>query len=158
MLLIVSLAILAGCVLAGALLARKAYNKSRVENQYPILDSVKCASARAASLVHIKMKRGIDSVATIAATAPLLGFLGTTVGILTGMKGTAGDPDDIRRAILADLSEALVPAVLGLFVALLALSLYRYLSARLEGVDIEMQNASLELLNRLSRFPRSTNI
>jgi biopolymer transport protein ExbB/TolQ len=39
--------------------------------------------------MHGEMKRGIDSLATIAATAPLLGFLGTTVGLPTAFGGAA---------------------------------------------------------------------
>ncbi len=50
----------------------------------------------------------------------------------------------------------MVLSALGLLVALFALGLHRYLSTELEEFDSQMQNASLELTNRLSRITRST--
>jgi biopolymer transport protein ExbB/TolQ len=51
------------------------------------------------------------------------------------------------------LSEALVPAAFGVMVALVALWSYRYLVAEVEAFDSEMENASLQLIDQLSRLP-----
>jgi hypothetical protein len=50
------------------------------------------------------------------------------------------------------LSEAMWPMGLGLLVGLIALWSYEYLAGELSALDWEMENASLELLNQLSRF------
>ena len=44
------------------------------------------------------------------------------------------------------------PTGLGLLVGLVSLWCYRYLTGRLSTIDLEMENASLDLLNQLSRF------
>jgi biopolymer transport protein ExbB/TolQ len=72
-------------------------------------------------------------------------------------RGFVGERNTIRRWIIGSLGESLLPTALGLFVALLALVFYRYLSARLNEFNVEMQNASLDLVNQLSRISRSTN-
>jgi biopolymer transport protein ExbB/TolQ len=48
------------------------------------------------------------------------------------------------------LAESLVPTELGLLIAMLAYCGYKYFSAKLEECDVEMQNASLQLLNDLA--------
>jgi biopolymer transport protein ExbB/TolQ len=50
------------------------------------------------------------------------------------------------------LSESMWPTALGLLVGLIALWSYEYLAGELSALDREMRNASLELLNQLSRF------
>jgi len=55
-------------------------------------------------------------------------------------------------AISGALSESLWPTAFGLLVGLISLWCYRYLTGRLSTIDLEMENASLDLLNQLSRF------
>jgi len=59
-----------------------------------VLDAVKRASARAAIAVHAEMKRGLNSLASIAATAPLVGVFGTLLGIVNSFPalGTENGP------------------------------------------------------------------
>jgi biopolymer transport protein ExbB/TolQ len=94
--------------------------------------------ARAASVAHRDLKGRIDSLASVAASAALLGFLGTALGAMTAFRGTSGDKITIMKAIIGELSEALLPTALGLLVSLFAFGLYRYLSGRLESFDTEM--------------------
>ena len=116
------------------------------------LDAVRRASARSASLVHGEMKRGLNSLASIAATAPLVGLLGTAVGMLSAFGGSSTEKSSLMRWFAKYLSESLVPTALGLFVAVLGFCFYKYLLARLENFDIEMKNASLELIDELARL------
>lgn len=55
-------------------------------------------------------------------------------------------------ALAKRLSEAMWPTALGLLVGLIALWSYEYLAGQLSAIDQEMEHASLELLNQLSRF------
>lgn len=128
-----------------------------MKKRHSSLDSVQRASTRSASIVHGELKRGIDVLATIAATAPLVGLLGTIVGMLTEMmRGFVGPKSILMIVFVTTFSQSMVLSALGLLVALFALGLHRYLSTELEEFDSQMQNASLELTNRLSRITRST--
>jgi biopolymer transport protein ExbB/TolQ len=63
-----------------------------------------------------------------------------------------GSEKSLMGVIFDGLSQALVPAALGVLVALVALWSYRYLLAKVEAFDSDMENASLELMNQLGRL------
>lgn len=96
------------------------------------------------------MKRGVDSLASIAGTAAFFGFFGTVIGIMNsfptlGTSKSAALAEETRR-----ISHAMIPGGLGLLVAIIAFWFYQYLQGRLETFDGEMKAASLDLINRLT--------
>ena len=95
------------------------------------------------------MKRGLNSLATISSVAPFFGVFGTVLGIVNSFTGFDGEKSQIFGALTRRLSESLVPVALSLLIALLALGCYKYLLAKLDTFDLEMKNASLQLLNDL---------
>jgi biopolymer transport protein ExbB/TolQ len=117
------------------------------------LEAARRASVRSAAVVHGKMKRGFWTLATIASTAPWVGLLGTILGVNNSFLGFDGSKESLLAAIFEGLSQALVPAAFGVMVALVALWSYRYLVAEVEAFDSEMENASLQLIEQLSRLP-----
>jgi biopolymer transport protein ExbB/TolQ len=114
------------------------------------LDAAKRASAREAAVVHREMKRGLNTLATIVSTAPLVGLGGTILGINNSFLGVNGSKESIMAAMFEGLSKAFVPTALGLVVALTALWCYKYLRTKVDIFDFEMETASLQLINELS--------
>ena len=100
---------------------------------------------RSADIVHRQMRQGLNGLATVASLAPLVGFFGTLVGVASCFRGTIGERRAIMAAMAEGLSESLAPAALGLMVAIVAFCCYKYLIGRLESLDVEMENASLQL-------------
>jgi biopolymer transport protein ExbB len=111
------------------------------------------ALRRSSAEVHLEMKRHLSGLATVAATAPLIGLFGTVIGILDAFKGCIGEKWFCEMMILEGLCEALTTTALGLLVAIPAAWHYNFLSARLEIFDIEMRCASLELTTYLHLLP-----
>jgi biopolymer transport protein ExbB len=112
-----------------------------------LVDTVRRAIQRATALTSNDLKKGIPSLATIGATAPFVGLLGTVVGIINafhsiGVTGSGG-----LGAVSAGISEALVETALGLVVAIPAVWLYNYFTGRLEYFNVEMDNSSSELVD-----------
>ena len=107
--------------------------------------------ARSAAVVHREMKRGLTSLATIASVAPWVGVIGTILGIYNSFPGVDGSKESIMALVTERLSQAVVPTAFGLVVALMALWCYKYLRARVETFDFEIEAASLQLINDLSR-------
>jgi len=56
------------------------------------------------------------------------------------------------QAMAKSLSESLAPTALGLVIAVLAFCFYRYLLARLEDFDIEINTISLQLIDELAHL------
>lgn len=112
-----------------------------------LLDTVRRAIQRASALTANDLKKGVATLATIGATAPFVGLLGTVVGIITAFQGIAATGSGGIGAVSAGIAEALVETALGLVVAIPAVWFYNYLSVRLEYFNVEMDNSSSELVD-----------
>jgi len=108
-----------------------------------------------------RLSRGIDGVALIATIAPMLGLLGTVIGILGAfdtLSLTQGPPQPADMA--GDISAALVTTVLGLIVAIPSTAAHTFLRNRLEsaahavGETIEQLVAPLQTSGAAQQAPR----
>nr|WP_295075649.1 MotA/TolQ/ExbB proton channel family protein [uncultured Roseateles sp.] len=98
-----------------------------------------------------RMERYLNTLGTIATAAPLLGLLGTVVGMIEifGSQGPTGNnPTQMAHGI----SIALYNTAFGLMVAIPSLMFYRYFRGRVEDRVMEMEQASDRLLSHLKRF------
>ncbi len=112
-----------------------------------LVDTVRRAIQRASALTANDLKKGVAALATIGATAPFVGLLGTVVGIITAFQGIASQGSGGLGAVSAGIAEALVETALGLVVAIPAVWFYNYLSGRIEYFNVEMDNSSSELVD-----------
>jgi biopolymer transport protein ExbB len=89
-------------------------------------------------IVH-DLERFLNTLGTIAGISPLLGLLGTVMGIIKSFNaisvGGMGDP----RLLSAGISEALVCTAAGLCVAIPSLICYRYLRGRVDRILVQME-------------------
>ncbi len=120
-------------------------------NRDDLLDTVRRSIQRATALTSNDLKKGVSSLATIGATAPFVGLLGTVVGVINAFVGIASTGSGGIGAVSAGIAEALVETALGLFVAIPAVWFYNYLTGRLEYFNVEMDNSSSELLDYFIR-------
>jgi hypothetical protein len=118
-----------------------------------VLEAVNRASQRSRALVREGLKDGVYDLAIIASIAPWLGIYGTIVGIVNSFQGLGTEKWTGIAAVCKGLSQAVGFTALGLLVGVVAFWFYWYLSERLGELDREMENASLDLLNQLTRLP-----
>ena len=112
-----------------------------------IVDTVRRAIQRASALTANDLKKGIPSLATIGATAPFVGLLGTVIGVINAFAGIGATGGAGLGAVSQGISEALIETALGLVVAIPAVWLYNYFTGRLEYFNVEMDNSSSELVD-----------
>jgi len=112
-----------------------------------MMDTVRRSIQRASALTASDLKRGVAALATIGATAPFVGLLGTVVGIITAFQGIAATGSGGLGSVSAGIAEALVETALGLVVAIPAVWFYNYLTGRIEYFNVEMDNSSSELVD-----------
>ena len=112
-----------------------------------LMDTVRRSIQRATALTASDLKKGVSSLATIGATAPFVGLLGTVIGIINAFRGIATEKSAGLGAVSAGISEALVTTAVGLFVAIPAVWMYNFFTSRLEAFDVEMGNSSSELID-----------
>ena len=114
------------------------------------LKAAERASMHSASIVHRDLKCGLNSLATIISTAPWLGLLGTVVGIHYSFPSVGTEKTTAMAMYFDLLSQALRPCAFGVMVAVVTMGFYRYLLTKLDTFDMEMETASLQLVNTLS--------
>ena len=112
-----------------------------------LLDTVRRSIQRATALTSNDLKKGVSALATIGATAPFVGLLGTVVGVINAFTGIASTGSGGIGAVSAGIAEALVETALGLLVAIPAVWFYNYLTGRIEYFNVEMDNSSSELVD-----------
>ena len=111
------------------------------------IEASRRALERAEAIVHAELERGLGGLATIGATAPFVGLLGTVIGIIDAFAKITERQETGLGAVSAGISEALVTTALGLFVAIPAVMMFNYFTNKVEAFDVEMDNSSSELVD-----------
>jgi len=88
-------------------------------------------------------------LATIGSTAPFVGLFGTVVGIINAFRGIAAAGSGGMAAVSGGSAEALVATALGIFVAIPAVVAFNQFTGMLERFQVEMNQASSQLVNHL---------
>jgi biopolymer transport protein ExbB len=100
------------------------------------------------------LERYLNTLGTIATAAPLLGLLGTIVGMIEifGASTPGGSLTASPQQIAYGISIALYNAAFGLIVAIPSLMFYRYFRGKVEAYELSMEIASERLVPHLMRF------
>ncbi len=115
------------------------------------IEASRRALERASAITHAELERGLSGLATIGATAPFVGLLGTVIGIIDAFAEIQSAQTTGFSAVAGGISEALVTTALGLTVAIPAVMTYNYFTAKIKAFDVEMDNSSSELVDYFLR-------
>lgn len=97
------------------------------------------------------LSKGLPLLATTAAGAPMLGFLGTVVGMVQAFYAIASEGNSANIATFSSgIYTALVTTVAGLVVGVIALFAYNYLVARINSVMNMLESKSMEFMDLLN--------
>ena len=111
------------------------------------IEASRRALERTEAIVHAELERGLGGLATIGATAPFVGLLGTVIGIIDAFAAIQEHGTTGMTAVSGGISEALVTTALGLFVAIPAVMMFNYFTGKIKAFDVEMDNSSSELVD-----------
>ena len=99
----------------------------------------------------IIVMKGFAWLATTAAGAPMIGFLGTVTGMVQAFYALASSGQNSNVSILASgIYEALVTTVAGLVVGIIALFAYNFLTARVNKVMNRLEGSTMEFMDLLN--------
>ena len=100
------------------------------------------------------LERYLNTLGTIAAAAPLLGLLGTVVGMIEifGSQAPSGGAGGNPQALAHGISVALYNTAFGLIIAIPSLMFYRYFRGRVDEFQLELELAAERLVPHLMRF------
>jgi biopolymer transport protein ExbB len=115
------------------------------------LDDISAAIENVAKLEIYKLENKLALLATISGAAPMIGFLGTVIGMIKSLYSMSAAGDNIVISTLAGgIYEAMVTTVGGLVVGIMAYVGYNLLVARVEKVIHKMEARSIEFLDLLN--------
>lgn len=98
--------------------------------------------------IRARLTPGQNLLATISATAPFIGVLGTVMHIITStFRGCAAPPSVCNAATASAICDALWVTALGLFVALPTFWCYKYLASKIQELTVEMEHSTRKLVS-----------
>jgi len=104
---------------------------------------------QAASHVVHELERYLSTLGTIAAITPLLGLLGTVLGMIRVFSEIMAQGTGNANALAGGISEALITTAAGLAVAIPSLMFYRMFLRHVESLVIDLERESIKLVDAL---------
>lgn len=96
--------------------------------------------------VVVELERYLNSLGTVASITPLLGLLGTVIGMIKVFTAITTVGVGNPSVLAGGISEALLTTAAGLSVAIPSLMFYRYFRGRVDQLVIDMEQESLKLV------------
>ncbi len=115
------------------------------------LEDIDKAIENAGKLEIYKLEKNVSVLATIAGAAPMIGFLGTVIGMIVAIHEIANAGGQIDIKLLSDgLYTAMTTTVAGLIVGIISYISYNHLIVRTNKVIYQMEANSVEFLDLLN--------
>jgi biopolymer transport protein ExbB len=99
--------------------------------------------------VVAELERFLNMLSTIASVSPLLGLLGTVLGMIKMFTGISGAGIGSPGVVAGGIAEALITTAAGLIIAIPAVMFYRYLRGRVDALVLQMEADALRLVEMM---------
>jgi len=119
-------------------------------------DVMKESIQEAAGHVVHDLERYLNTLGTIAAVTPLLGLLGTVVGMIRVFTEITIQGTGNANALAGGISEALITTAAGLAVAIPALVMHRFFTGKIDTIVVGLEQESIKLVDALHNGSKKT--
>ncbi|PHS32735.1 MAG: biopolymer transporter ExbB [Methylophaga sp.] len=99
--------------------------------------------------VTLSLERNLNTLGTIAAIAPLMGLLGTVIGMIKVFAVITTEGVGNPETLAGGISEALITTATGLLVAIPTLIFYRYFRGKINHLVVDMEEQAMKLIEIL---------
>ena len=114
------------------------------------LKTIEASIENVAKLELFRLEKNLSVLATIAGAAPMMGFLGTVLGMVEAFISIAQEEGTISPKLLSNgIYEAMITTVAGLVVGIIAYLAYNYLVTRVSKLVHRMEYSSIEFIDLL---------
>ena len=103
-----------------------------------------------------QLEKGVSWVSLFIALAPMLGFMGTVIGMIDAFDAIEAAGDISPSLVAGGIKVALLTTVFGLIVAMILQIFYNYIIAKIDGIVNDMEDASISLIDLLMEKELST--
>lgn len=127
-----------------------------IERMGKPLTDIQTAVENVGNVEVAKLEKGLPFLATIAGGAPMIGFLGTVMGMIRAFYNMAQAGNNIDITLLSDgIYIAMVTTVGGLIVGILAYFGYNFLTSKVSDVVYKMESSTIEFMDALQTQPQN---
>lgn len=114
------------------------------------LKNIEASIENVGKLEIFKLEKNLSSIATIAGAAPMMGFLGTVIGMVEAFIAIAQEEGSVSPKLLSSgIYTAMITTVAGLIVGIMAYLAYNFLVTRVQKVIHKMEYTSIEFIDLL---------
>jgi biopolymer transport protein ExbB/TolQ len=128
-----------------------AFKTAPANNKDIAVESVARALERQAAREVQSFKRGLGVLATVGSTAPFVGLLGTTMGIVNSFQQMANSGSGGLGTVSAGIAEALITTAFGLLVAIPAVMAFNFLQGWVDARSVDLSESSNEFLDVVTK-------
>ncbi len=116
------------------------------------VDIVEKTVAAYGSVQSSQLESGLSWVSLFISVAPMLGFMGTVVGMIDAFDSIEASGDMNPAMVAGGIKIALLTTVGGLIVAVILQFFYNYLVAKIDSLVLNMEDASISMIDILTKF------
>lgn len=114
------------------------------------LKNIEASIENVGKIEVFRLEKNLSVLATIAGAAPMIGFLGTVIGMVSAFIAIAQEEGSVSPKLLADgIYTAMITTVAGLIVGIIAYLAYNFLVTRVSKVVHKMEYSSIEFIDLL---------
>lgn len=122
------------------------------------IDAVEEAVVSYGSIEMSFLERGLVWLSLFISVAPMLGFLGTVIGMIQAFDAIESAGDISPRLVAGGIKVALLTTAFGLIVAVILQFFYNYAVSKIDRLVAEMEDASIELIDALVALERGDSV
>lgn len=116
------------------------------------LDVVEKSVASYGSVQMGLMEKGLSWISLFIALSPMLGFMGTVVGMIAAFDAIQAAGDISPNIVAGGMKVALITTVGGLIVAMILQVFYNYILSKIDDLTIDMEDSSISLVDILVKY------
>ena len=114
------------------------------------LKNIEASIENVGKLEVFKLEKNLSAIATIAGAAPMMGFLGTVIGMVQAFISISNEEGSVSPKLLADgIYTAMITTVAGLIVGIIAYLGYNFLVTRVQKIIHKMEYTSIGFIDLL---------
>jgi biopolymer transport protein ExbB len=118
------------------------------------MDDVEKSILAYGSVVTGKLESGVSWISLFIALAPMLGFMGTVIGMIQAFDDIAAAGDISPTVVASGIKVALLTTVFGLIVAIILQIFYNFIISKIDGLINDMEDTSISFIDLLSNYAK----
>jgi biopolymer transport protein ExbB len=118
------------------------------------IDEVEKSIVSYGSVVTGRLESGVSWISLFIALAPMLGFMGTVIGMIKAFDDIAAAGDISPQIVASGIKVALLTTVFGLIVAIILQIFYNYIVSKIDNLVNDMEDSSISFIDIVNKYAK----